>query len=737
MRLLNLFSRFTDTVSLDNDQPDDLDEELDKVDETKITKIEDYLSIVNSSKYADSNSNTQELEKLLSLIDVKKDEDAKVEEELARELENKVSIESIICRVADEVLPGQPCYQPAKFGKEGGRNFNLGKFDVPRWIMHAIRENDIDRLNTNSELDMDNYVKRFQTLLWMEEAQQAVEMRRYDMDSVMLGKHEDFFVLEVPGLAEGRPSLLRGDRLILRSPRRQSYYEGYIYEVREKDILFKLHENLHLSPMDGLCFDIQFLNSRTPFRRSHHGVCQYNERSDFPRIVFPFPRGGDCDSLPLIPLDPALSEESLPTVNKRLNIYQKRAILSVLRARSRPAPYIIFGPPGTGKTVTLVEAVLQVYLRQKDLRILVCANSNASADLCAKRIKDSGVIADKELLRVSAFYRMEKLIPPELVSITREMDMIDCHLYTQSRIVVTTCIQAGSLYEFNDRFDYIFIDEAGHASEPEVMIALGLLHRNGCVVLAGDPRQLGPICVSRAADECGLGLSMLERLSRRSIYQKNSLRNNKMDYNETYITKLRICYRCDERVLTINNELFYDNDLQFINKTPNMWMDLFHVNKPLIFHSVNGRDRREFTNPSWFNPAEAVRCLSYAKRLYDSGLKVDQLGIITPYRRQIEKLNLLFDSCQLPRCKIATMEEFQGDEREVIIISTVRTREKRMDFDLKFRLGFLFNPRRFNVAISRAKWLVIVIGDPRILSRDPHWTRFMEDAHKFEDTISQ
>lgn len=741
MRVLKIIRNLLSDSPTRSDESDNGDE-ISDADQEDTDQLEDYATIVHSSKYADSNSNTEQLEKLLALIDIKSEQndegtltEAQRTEEEER-IKNKVSIESIICRDSDEILPGQPCYRPAKFGKQGGVCFNLRKFDIPRYIFRAIAANNVECLHLTEPLGPHNYVKKFQTLLWVEEAQQSLEMERYTMCNVMLGKLEDFFVLEIAGLAEGRPSLLRGDRLIVRSDNRSSYYEGYIYEVREKDILFKLHEQLHTTLMDGLRFTVDFMSSRTPFRRSHHGVLQFKERAGVKEIVFPLYNHDKPG--PLVRLRHEENETNFPCFNTKLNVYQRRAILNVLRAESRPAPYIIFGPPGTGKTVTMVEAILQVYARTSVHKILVCANSNASADLLASRIKTSSVMkGEKELIRVSAFYRMEKLVPPDLEDITIDMDGLDARSYEQCRVVVTTCIQSGSLYEFKDKFDFVFIDEAGHASEPEALIPIGLLNRGGCCVLAGDPHQLGPICVSRVADQHGMGTSMLERLCRRSLYERNHLNSdNKVDYNNRYITKLRICYRCDARVLSINNELFYDNDLKYVNTTPQHWMDAMKVDHPLVFHCVKGRDRREYTNPSWFNPAEAIRCLSYVKRLYDSGLRASQLGIITPYRRQIDKMNLLFESCNLEKCKIATMEEFQGDEREIIIVSTVRTREKIIDLDRKFQLGFLFNPRRFNVAVSRAKWMVIVVGDRRILERDHCWSRYIKRAHNFEDVCA-
>lgn len=449
-------------------------------------------------------------------------------------------------------------------------------------------------------------------------------------------------------------------------------------------------------------------------------------------IAFPTAVHSDHLSKPMIDLKES-SVDELRCFMSCLNDYQRRAVINVLKGECRPAPYIIFGPPGTGKTVTVVEAVLQVYARKKNSKILVCGNSNSCVDLIAQRIQDSNVVPKKEMIRVSAFYRMEKLIPVELEEITRDMDTIDTETYAKCRVIITTCIQSGALYEFKDLFDYVFIDEAGHANEPEALISIGLVKSSGCVVLAGDPHQLGPVCVSPVANSNGLGTSLLERLTRRSIYQRQ-VRDAKLAYDPRYITKLIICYRSDKRVMVCNNELFYHNELKFENETPQFWLDLLKVEQPLVFHNVKGRDRREYVNPSWFNPSEAITCLSYVSRLYKAGLRPDQLGIITPYRRQIEKMNLLFDSCSLKRCKTATMEEFQGDEREVIIISTVRTRERNINFDKQFNLGFLFNPKRFNVAISRAKWLVIVVGDKQILSRDSCWLKYIEKAHQIEDS---
>lgn len=737
--------------------------ELDEEDEKQLEKdVHELSQVVNSSKFADSNSDTGHVERLLNALtvtDKKPEPDAFVREPISepksplddsdfskmgnfsKGFRDRLAaqldlLEELEGEAQQSILPGPPVFEKReKFGKDGGQRFVLRSFTVPRYVWQSLefgQQATAGRLRLNHPLTMNNYVEKCQNLLWLEEAHQCTEMRKYDLHDVMLATYErDYFLMEVPGLAEGRPSLMRGDKLTVISRKRSSFYEGYISEVREHDIIFRLHESVHNSGVDGLRFDVSFQLSRTPFKRSHHGVVQFKENPMIEEIVFPNVLQPDQFKEPPF----IITEESpkdLRIFVEKLNNYQRKAVFNILRATCRPAPYIIFGPPGTGKTQTLVEAILQVYARTKSSRILICANANSAVDLITRKVKELEIVPKDKMLRIAAFYRMEKLIPPDLQDITVDMDMLTSQQYRECRLIFTTCIQAGALNEFADKFDYLFIDEAGHANEPETLIAASLLNRNGCLVLAGDPFQLGPVCICDLARVHGLGLSLLERLSGRSAYQRKII-NSKMAYDERYITKLLISYRADPRVLSVNNKLFYHDELKCNNKTPQFWQDLLKVGHPLVFNAIKGKDRREYATPSWFNPNEAIACIGYVNRLYRAGLRPEQLGIITPYRRQIEKLNVLFESCKLQPCKIATMEEFQGDEREVIIISTVRTREKQLQFDKQFNLGFLFNEKRFNVAVSRAKWVVIVVGDPTILTRDRCWVEYMKTAHIIEE----
>lgn len=623
----------------------------------------------------------------------------------------------------ENILPA-PTTKVQKFAPQGKVNYKLGGYKIPPYIYRMLEKVELNghMEDEHEPLSDENYKKRFQTLLWLEEACQIVEMHRYDMRDVLFAREENSsrFKLEVPGLAEGRPSLMPGDRIIARSELRSSLYEGYIADVLETSIILCLHESI--LDLEGIRFDVTFQVNRSPFRRCHQAVSTYRHTQ---KVLFPQP----CSAKPPKIKLPETKLQDLRCFNDRLNQYQREAVYHVLLARSRPAPYIIYGPCGTGKTITMIECILQVYARQPDAKILVCANSNACVDLLAERLKQVDLIPVHKMCRVSAFHRYKRGdVPEEIEDITKINENISYGEYAGYRVIITTCVQAGTLFEFIDRFEYLFIDEAGHASEPEALIPFGLLKPEGCVILAGDPMQLGPVCLSRTAARIGLGESLLERLSKIGPYTRRPT-GIRIGYDNDYVSKLMISYRSDPRVMALNNELFYDGDLKFENKTPEKWMTGLGVNSPIVFHPVLGKDRREHSNPSWYNAHEIIPCLAYVLRLYNLGLRPDQLGVITPYSCQMAKLEQTFFKNNLAPCKIGSMEQFQGDEREIIIISTVRAKPKYLETDKRFNLGFISNPKRFNVGISRAKWMVIVVGDPRVLLGDPLWSQLIARAH--------
>lgn len=443
------------------------------------------------------------------------------------------------------------------------------------------------------------------------------------------------------------------------------------------------------------------------------------------------------------------------TVNKLIwynngigkNEKQQQAIFHIISETSRPYPYLIFGPPGTGKTITVVEAILQIRKLKPEAKILVSAPTNSAADEIAKRL--IGFSKAVNMFRyVAASY------PYDLIDVNVKpySNCRDSFYYPDMKeilnysVVITTLITAFRLVNGGTppkHFSYVFIDESGQATETETLIPIvgiltneqnkGLIH--GQVVLAGDPQQLGPVIHSSKAKDYGFGISMLERLMTHcTSYKRNE---NSDSYDSNVLTKLINSYRSHPAILNLPNKLFYHGELLPPPKDhllPNVaigWSELPNKNFPVMFHSVMGKDDREANSPSYFNLQEVDIVVQYLEKLIGnrmSGMKIEEshIGVITPYRKQVHKLKKACSKKKWDKLRIGSVEQFQGQERLIIILSTVRSDIKFAVEDIKFHLGFIQNKKRFNVAITRAKALLIVIGNPNLLQHDIYWKSFIE-----------
>jgi helicase MOV-10 len=155
---------------------------------------------------------------------------------------------------------------------------------------------------------------------------------------------------------------------------------------------------------------------------------------------------------------------------------------------------------------------------------------------------------------------------------------------------------------------------------------------------------------------------------------------------------------------------------------------------PIIFHGIIGKDEKEASSPSFFNIDEASQVKKYVVSLLGNRknrIKGEHIGVITPYHAQRCKiLDLLYKDPKFHDIKVGSVEEFQGQERRVIIISTVRSNKDFVTSDIRRSLGFVANKSRMNVALTRAQALLIVIGNPVVLSLDPLWRGFLNFVHK-------
>ncbi|XP_069801360.1 helicase MOV-10 [Dendropsophus ebraccatus] len=638
----------------------------------------------------------------------------------------------------------------------------LGNFPPPSYLREGIRNGQFSRKGPTkalsfasnewnlltSPITFTNYSHKFHLLLHLEEIQMEIDIRKYDKDHQTMERDrrdKRLLILDVPGVAENRPSVLRGDHLFVtmsdepESPNKICY-KGYVHGVELEKVKLGFSQNLTGKFLPGMQFDVTFTFNRMPLKVQHRAVDLAVERGLQQCL---FPTGSNHQQ-------PILNTDGLRLYDQKLENNQEQfmAVKQIVSGMSRPAPYLIFGPPGTGKTVTLVEAIKQVVKHIPHCHVLACAPSNSASDLLCERLMKH--VDKKDIYRIMATSRDFRFVPEVIKPCCNWDDRTASYEYPKKeklmeyKVIITTLVTAGRLVSANfpaGHFTHVFIDESGHAVEPECVTAIaGILDvkNGGQLVLAGDPQQLGPVLRSPFAIDNGLAMSLLERLmTQNPLYGKSN-----GSYNPQFVTKLLLNYRSHPDILLVPNELFYDNELQakadeMVTHAYCNWDKLPKKNFPIIFHNVLGKDEREGNSPSFFNVQEIQVLITYLQSLLETQgkkgiakISPKEIGIIAPYRKQVEKIrkaiNIQFKAVtDIKDLKIGSVEEFQGQERKVILMSTVRSSMDYVKFDEEFSLGFLKNPKRFNVSITRAKSLLIMVGNAIILRKDPNWSRFV------------
>ncbi|KAL9237638.1 hypothetical protein vseg_012163 [Gypsophila vaccaria] len=609
--------------------------------------------------------------------------------------------------------------RPSRPSNRGFR-FRLPNYEIPKDIRKILESKQLPDAILDG-LSKKNYVPYFRALLIMEELRLEEDIRAYDMENVtMKSRGRQFLILEVLGLAERRPSLVHGDAVYARFASQcgddTSVYEGFIHRVEADQVYLKFADEFHRRHHDQNYYNIRFMYSRVNMRRLYHATeAAEGLHADF-----------------LFPSESAVKRQIKPTtivpLSGNLNEEQLNAVKMILGCKGG-VPYIINGPPGTGKTMTLVEAVLQLYTTRKFSRILICASSNSAADhVLDKILNQKGIpLQESDIFRLNASSRsFEDMNPKYLPFCFYEDSLFRCppiKSLLRYRIIITTYMSSSLLHVEGVKrgnFSHIILDEAGQASEPETMVPISnLCQRETVIVLAGDPKQLGPVVFSPDAKLHGLAKSYLERMFECDLYSEG---------DEGYVTTLQRNYRSHPDILHLPSELFYCGQLiachEAMESVP--WADLLPNKEfPILFSGVQAYDEREGDNPSWFNRTEASMVVKLIKKLTARNVSEDSIGVITPYRQQVAKIRMALDGAGILNIKIGSVEQFQGQEREVIIISTVRSTIKHDEFDRIHYLGFLSNPKRFNVAITRARSLLVIIGNPHIICKDHNWEKLL------------
>ncbi|KAK1217312.1 hypothetical protein PQX77_020052 [Marasmius sp. AFHP31] len=606
-----------------------------------------------------------------------------------------------------EVVPGEPAPSLQAIPYVG----KLPPAPIPSHVARTLSSGStkevIDRMQKvylPRVLDSAGYGKHFKHLLWAEEHQMERDLEHYDMHNAKLSRHNSYYYLDVSGLAEKRPSVLVGDRILVQrnGSAQGHWFEGGVHVVRREEVGMKFHRSFIANPSDR--FLVRFKLNRYPVCREHQALDTAFVQE---RVLFPGPEHLRRGAIP--------RGMGVRTYNSTIatNPRQLQAVISLARAPAGSIPFVIFGPPGTGKTVTMVESIRQILDTNPQSRILACAPSNSAAGPIALRLV---ALVSNVLFRAYAPSRNKEQVPHELNDFT----------FRNAN---------GHFSVPGGHYSRIFVDEAGQATEPEVMVAIKSMAGNDTnVVLCGDPKQLGPIIRSTVARKLGLEVAFIERLMAREVYDE-------VEGYGTSVVKLTKNYRSHNAILKFPNERFYGGDLEPCAdpKVANLFLNSSHLASPkfpIVFHSISRKDDREASLPSFFNIDEVTAVKALVQRLRsDRRLRLtdNDIGVIAPYHAQVLKLRTGFRSFA-DSVKVGSVEEFQGQEHKVIIVSTVRSSREFVGYDLRHTLSFIANPRRFNVANTRAQSLVIV-GGPNVLSLDSLWCALMNYIYDNEGWI--
>jgi len=438
-----------------------------------------------------------------------------------------------------------------------------------------------------------------------------------------------------------------------------------------------------------------------------------------------------------------------------LNDSQAKAITAAVMNRLT----LIQGPPGTGKTHTAVH-LLKIWARQETGPILACADSNVAVDNLVGGLLELGVdavrigrpVKVREELRAATLDAMVddhpdreevKMMIDDVMSLRRELPQLKgkarglAHrdisrgwkeirrleakiieeILDRAEVICTTCIGAGHPILGERNFPHVLIDEATQATEPAALVPIVRAARQ--LVLVGDHRQLPATVISLRAEEGGLDRSLFERLIAAGITSH----------------LLETQYRMHPILSDFPSGRFYDGRLQdgvsaADRPTPAgfLWPDW---EAPVAFIPIDGSEQVDSEGQSKSNLDEAGRLLTVVQGLLAPGdLQPSDIGVITPYNGQVRLLDDLFDAAggrgdgePYFGLEIKSVDGYQGREKEVIVFSTVRANS---DGDV----GFLADRRRLNVAITRARRGLIILGNMNTLRHDPTWAGYLDWAQE-------
>lgn len=340
------------------------------------------------------------------------------------------------------------------------------------------------------------------------------------------------------------------------------------------------------------------------------------------------------------------------------------------------------------------------------------------------------------------------MMPDELMQIVPKR-IATKELLMANRIIITTTglVSRLSIMEVSkNKFTHLIVDEAGQCSETEMLPALTMMGNKNCqMILAGDDKQLGPVVLCEDLQESGFEESCFERLMKFPLYD-----NTSGECNPTLSNQLNYNYRSLPSILGLFNGLFYNSQLRAMVMEGKNFETLKNLHRFLpqnskrneatgvLFYHVLGTQQRTASSPSWINPMEANVVAKVVIAVLKGGVKPDEIGIITPYKGQVALIREQVGTRKLGKIMVGSVEQFQGQEKPVIILSVVRSSEIQYEYCDHVNLGFVNSPKRANVAFSRAQSLLVIVGNPIVLRQDPMWAKVVEYCtSRYADVITE
>lgn len=470
--------------------------------------------------------------------------------------------------------------------------------------------------------------------------------------------------------------------------------------------------------------------------------------------------------------NPSYEERDASLIISTLNASQNEAVRNIVAARDVA---IVHGPPGTGKTTTLVQAIRQTLKHEK--QVLVCSPSNTAVDLLTEKLSEQGIdvlrlgnpvrISEnilsktldakiaahpsykdlKQYKKMAEEYRsmaqkykrkfgreereQRNLLFAESKKILHEASMLEEFIideqFDKTQVIACTLVGSANKALRNKQFSTVFIDEAAQALEPACWIPITRANR---VIFAGDHFQLPPTIKSKTAELQGLGKTLFEKC---------------IGYPQVSVM-LNTQYRMHEDIMNFSNSKFYGNHLKADITVKDTRLS-YNEQEPLLYSPFDfidtaGCGYSEILNTeslSTSNPEEASLLLNHLSSLleqYEQTAHMEKrisIGIISPYKEQIQYLTENIPSFPIlekyqKQIVIKTVDGFQGQEKDIIYISLVRSNDKG-------EIGFLSDARRMNVALTRARKKMVVIGDSATLSYHPFYKDFLnyvETIHAYK-----